>query len=263
MPVLARARDRLRAAATAALPLDLRLWLRAQQRKYRLQSVRVGSVDFGSLRRLAPISPIFGKDRDLLSIERYYIESFLARHAADIRGRTLEMGDPSYTRKFGGAAVTRADVLHYVAGNPLATFVADLTDARSIPDGIFDCIVITQTLQMIYDVRAAIRTLHRILRPGGVVLATSHGISRIARREGIDDWGEYWHFTAQSSARLFGDAFGADGVAVHTYGNVLAATANLHGLAAAELAQEELDFRDPNYEVIVAVRAAKRAAAEV
>jgi hypothetical protein len=257
VPVMTKLQDAARGVATVALPLSLRQWLRAQQRKYKLQGVPVGTVEFGSLRRLSPISPIFGKDRDLLSVERYYIERFLEEHAADIRGRALELGDPYYIMKFGGDRVTRPDVLHYVPGNPQATIVADLTSAENIPDDSFDCIIITQTLQMIYDVRAAISTLHRILKPGGVVLATSHGISRVARREGVDDWGEYWHFTSQSSRRLFGEVFAPAAVTVQTYGNVLSACANLHGLGSGEISQTEIDYNDPNYEIIIGVRAVK------
>lgn len=257
MPIIARLRDGVRDVATAFLPASSREWLRAQQRRLGLQAVPVGSVDFGSLDRLSPISPIFGKDRDLVTIERYYIEQFLAEHATDVRGRTLEMGDPAYTVKFGGDRVTRPDVLHYVEGNPQATIVADLTDAGNIPDNSFDCIIITQTLQMIFEIEAAVGTLHRILKPGGVVLATSHGMSRVARREGVDDWGEYWHFTSQSKRRLFGAAFGRDNVAVQTYGNVLSCVANLHGLGAREIKPEQIDYNDPNFELLVCVRAVK------
>jgi SAM-dependent methyltransferase len=214
-------------------------------------------VAYGDLRRLTPISPVFGLDRGLPIIDRYYIEAFLAKHAADIRGRVLEMGDPAYTSRFGGDRVTRSDVLHYVAGNPKATIVGDLTTADHIPSDSFDCIILTQTLQMILDVRAALHHLHRILKPGGVLLATSHGISRIARREGIDPWGEYWHFTAQSTGHLFGARFPADHLQIVTYGNVLSAAASLYGLAAADLTTQELNHCDPNFEVIVAVRAQK------
>ena len=45
------------------------------------------------------------------AIERHYIEAFLEQHASDIQGRVLEMGDPTYTVKFGGSRVTQADVL--------------------------------------------------------------------------------------------------------------------------------------------------------
>jgi SAM-dependent methyltransferase len=249
--------DRVRAVATMLLPHGLRQWLRAQQRRFGLLRTPVGGIAYGDLRRLTPISPVFGLDRSLPVIDRYYIEGFLAGHAADIRGRVLEIGDAAYTRRFGGDRVTRSDVLHFVAGNPEATIIADLTRADHIPSDSFDCIILTQTLQMILDVPAALYHLHRVLKPGGVVLATSHGISRIARREGIDPWGEYWRFTAQSTRELFGALFPADYVDIVTYGNVLSAAASLYGLAAADLTPEELDHCDPNFEVIVAVRAQK------
>lgn len=257
MPVSAKTAKVVRKLAALLLPLTVRAKIRAFQRKYRLQSVPAGSVDFGTLRRLAPISPIFGIDRDLISVERYYIEKFLATHAADIKGRVLEIGDPGYTIKFGGTRVRHSDVLSYVEGNPKATVVADLTQADNIPDNRYDCIIVTQTLQMIFDVQAAIKNLYRILKPGGVVLVTSHGISSIARREGVDSWGEYWHFTSQSKRRLFEPHFSAENIMVSTYGNVLSAISSLHGLSYSELEREELDFCDPNYELLVTVRAQK------
>lgn len=247
----------IRDAATFLLPVSIRSKIRAFQRKYKLQSVPVGSVNFGSLRRLTPISPIFGIDRDLISVERYYMETFLESHSSDIKGRVLEMGDPGYTTKFGGDKVSQSDVLNYVEGNPQATIVADLTNASNIPNNSFDCIIITQTLQMIYDIQAAVETLYRITKPGGVVLVTSHGITRVARREGIDSWGEYWHFTSQSKKHLFEQLFSAENVSVQTYGNVLSTISSLHGLSATELEKDELDHCDPNYELIVTVRAQK------
>src|SRR5262249_56282201 len=96
------------------------------------------------------------------------------------------MGDNRYTHKFGGDHVTRSDVLHVVEGNPNATIVADLTRADHIPADLFDCIICSQTLQMIYDVRAALRHLYRILKPGGAFLATSHRISPIAPPQRVD-----------------------------------------------------------------------------
>jgi hypothetical protein len=41
------------------------------------------------------------------------------------------------------------------------------------------------------------------------------------------------------------------------YGNVLAATAFLQGIAWNELRPEELDYRDPMYQVSIAARAVK------
>lgn len=257
MPLRAKMASVIRNIATVVLPPGVRATIRGVQRKYKLQSVPVGQVDFGGLRRLSPISPIFGIDRDLINVERYYIESFLESHSSDIKGRVLEMGEPLYTLKFGADKVEQSDVLNYVEGNPQATIVADLTQADNISDDSFDCIIITQTLQMIYDVEAAIATLYRILKPGGVVLVTSHGITRVARREGVDSWGEYWHFTSQSKRHLFEPIFAKPNVEVKTYGNVLSTIASLHGLSATELDPEELEYCDPNYELIVTVRAQK------
>jgi SAM-dependent methyltransferase len=248
--------DLLRKIANAFIPSFIRRWLRATQRYFRLQWRRVGTVRRTGLWRVTPISRIFGLNRGL-PIDRYYIEQFLSNNSTDIRGRALEVGDDFYTRKFGGNSVTKSDVLHVADGSSAATVVADLTCADHIPSDTFDCIILTQTLQMIYDVSAALNHLYRILKPGGVLLVTSHGISKIGRREGIDHWGEYWRFTAQSSSRLFKEVFPGANISVKTYGNVLAAIAFLHGLAVEEMQKEELDYFDPDYEVLITVRAVK------
>ena len=215
----------------------------------------VGWVRFGSLRRVHPIDSNFGFGWGQV-IDRYYIESFLDQYASDVHGHVLEVAGNSYTQRFGGERVSRSDVLYYVTGNPKATIIADLTDAHDIPSNIFDCIILTQTLQFIYDLRAATKTLHRILKPGGTLLVTCHGISQISRYD-MEHWGEYWRFTSLSARRLFTELFPEDRVAVQAYGNVLAATAFLHGLTVQDLRREDLDYQDPNYEVILGIRALK------
>jgi SAM-dependent methyltransferase len=210
-------------------------------------------VRFGSLRRLTPISRTFGFDRGL-PIDRYYIERFLSAHAADIGGHVLEIGDDTYTRQFGGDRVKKSDVLHVSEGNPKATIVGDLTCATHIPSDRFDCVIFTQTLHLIYDARGALQTLHRILKPGGVLLATFPGISQISDERWRESW--HWAFTQLSARRLFEEIF-PQNVCVEVCGNVLAAIAFLHGLAAEELRQDELDYRDAHYQVSILVRAVK------
>ena len=201
-------------------------------------------VRFGDLRRTQPISREYGYDRGQ-PVDRYYIERFLSRHANEIHGRVIEIGDAAYTRQFGGTHVTKSDVLHVDESNPTATIVGDLADGDHIPASTFDCFVLTQTLQLIYDVRAALATVYRILKPGGVVLATVPGISQISN----DEWGKtwYWAFTSLSARCLFEEVFPKGSVQVESHGNVLAATAFLQGLATHELRQEELDFADREY----------------
>jgi SAM-dependent methyltransferase len=195
-------------------------------------------------------------------VDRHYITGFLDRHRADVKGRVLEIAEDVYSRWFGDDRVTQFDILEYTKGeHPRATFVGDLTDAPDIPSNTFDCVIITQTLQLIYDLRAAIATLHRILKPGGVVLVTVPGITPVARHDS-ESWGNYWcwSFTALSMRRLFEERFASDDVHVETYGNVLAATAFLYGLGRGELTTAELDYRDPDYEMLIAVRARKQIA---
>ena len=115
----------------------------------------------------------------------------------------------------------------------------------------------TQTLQFVWDVRAALATLHRILAPGGVLLATVPGITKISPPED-EIWGEWWHFTSRSAKRLAEEAFGEGQVEVEAFGNVLTAAGFLYGLAASDLKQDELDARDRLYEVVVGIRAVKR-----
>jgi len=219
----------------------------------------VGRVRFGSLRRLTPIGEVFGLKRGQsldLCIDRYYIENFLARYASDVHGRVLEIAENTYTRRFGGARVLQSDVLHAAPGNPDATIIADLTHADHIPADAFDCIILTQTLQYIYNVRAALRTVYRILQPGGVLLATCPGLSQTSRHD-ANSWGEYWRFTTCSMRQLLTEVFPAERVVVQAHGNVLVAMAFLHGLLVTELRQEELDYHDPDYEVLITVRAIK------
>lgn len=213
-----------------------------------------GKVRFGDLRRLRPISYEFGYDRGV-PIDRYYVESFLARHADDIRGHVLEVGDDSYMCRFGGDRVLHKDILHVAEGNPAATIVADLARADHIPSSRFDCIILTQTLHLVFDVNAALQTLLRILKPGGVLLATFPGISQISIDEWSDSW--YWAFTLHSAHRMFERVFPAGNVEIQSHGNVLTATAFLQGLAVDELDQKELDYSDPHYQTLLTVRAVK------
>ena len=238
----------------AFVPAGARRRLRPLRRAY-VDWQRRRPPDLGDLRRVTPIDPNWGFERGT-PIDRVYVESFVGSHAADIRGRVLEIAAPDYTTRFG-SGVERVDILMATEGNPQATIVGDLTNAPQIPDDSFDCAIVTQTLQFVYDVRAALATLHRIVAPGGAVLATVPGLTKISPPEDAE-WGEWWHYTSRSARRLAEEAFGEGAVEVRSYGNVLSAAGFLYGLAASDLRPEELDAHDRLYEVIVGIRAVKR-----
>jgi SAM-dependent methyltransferase len=214
------------------------------------------AVRFGLLRRVTPISRSFGMDRGG-PIDRYYIDAFLERHRADIRGRVLEAGGfTNYTRRFGADRVMCGDILYPKPGFSDGTLVGDLATGEGIPSDAFDCLIMTQVFLCIYDLAAAVATCRRALKPGGVLLATVPGISQICSYD-QQNWGDYWRFTDASAARLFGDAFGATNITVETRGNVLVACAFLHGLSAQDLTAAELDHHDPEYQLSIAVRAVR------
>lgn len=205
----------------------------------------------GSLRRSRPVSNNWGFDRGR-PVDRYYIESFLESHRMDIRGRVLEIMNNEYTQQYG-SSVECADVLDIDPSNKKATIIADLSAAHLISNDSFDCFILNQTLQLIYDVKSAIEHSHRILRPGGVLLVTVPALSRLAG-QGFTD---YWRFTPAACTRLFADVFGEEQVTVSAFGNVLSAIAFLEGMACEELSKWELDVIDERYPVLLAVRAVK------
>jgi len=226
---------------------------RLVRRLRRIHQPPLGSVDFGDLARVKPVSRAFGYDRGT-PVDRFYIEDFLSDSSGDIKGRVLEVGEPIYSARFG-SGITTQDVLH-VHEHPAATIVADLSRPGALPEQAFDCIVITQTLQFIYDIHAATTQLYRALRPGGVVLATVPGISSRGGGEWADSW--CWSLTELSARGLFGECFSTDAIETRVYGNVYAATCFLQGLALEEVDRERLEEVDATYPVVVAVRAQRR-----
>jgi SAM-dependent methyltransferase len=243
-------RTKIRSAYRRILPVPARQWL---VRNFRYPYA--GKVDFGDLKRTTPISRVWGLDRGT-PVDRFYIERFLSSYSSRICGHALEIGENRYTMQFGGQKVQKSDILHVAEGFPGATIIADLTRAEHIPTDSFDCIICTQTLHLIFDIDLAIGTLHRILKPGGVLLATVPGISQISRYD-MDRWGDYWRFTSASAQRLFEKQFSSQNLSIQVFGNVLAATAFLQGIAVQDLQEEDLNVADADYQVLIGLCAIK------
>jgi SAM-dependent methyltransferase len=216
---------------------------------------RVGEVDLGDLRRTTPIGDYWGYDRGG-PVDRYYIERFLDAHRADVRGRVLEVGDRAYTTAYGEDRVTSSDVLHVDPDAPAVTFVGDLADGSFLPSGAFDTIVLTQTLHLIFDPVAAMRTVNRILRPGGTLLLTVPGITQVDPGEWSTTW--YYSFTQHTLRRLCQVALDVEEVELRSHGNPLAAVAFLHGLGHSELRREELDAPSTTHHVVHTLRARRQ-----
>jgi SAM-dependent methyltransferase len=226
-----------------------------------MRRARTALSEFGQDRAdlLLPASRDWGFDRGT-PIDRLFIEDFLRQRSVDVEGRVLEFGGAEYTRLFrrggGAGGVTHVDVIDLDPSNGEATIIGDLVDPDVLQAGSFDCVICTEVLMLIYDVKTAIANLHRALRPGGVLLVTVAGISQICRPE-RDAHGDFWRFTSLSLRRVLEEVFPSDQIEIQGYGNVRAATAFLYGLAAEELSEAELRYRDKDFEVTIAARAKK------
>lgn len=215
---------------------------------------KVNQINFGDFNRTTPFSMQFGYDRGG-PVDRFYIEDFLEKNKADVKGDILEIGDNEYTIRFGESRITKSHILHVDDKNPEATYVGDLSDAPHIPDNKFDCIILTQTLHLIYHYDKAIETCYRILKPGGVLLMTVPGISNID----FTDWKHLWlwSFTDSSVKKILAEVFPAENYKTSVYGNVFVATAFLYGVGLPEIDKEMLNDCDPHYQVIITARAVK------
>ncbi len=188
-----------------------------------------------------------------MPIDRWYIERFLGAHRRDITGQVLEVKDSMYTDRFG-QGVTERCVLDVDRDNSAATHIADLAEGDALPSGTFDCFLLNQTLQLIFDVRAALAHAHRILRPDGVLLLTVPVTSKICAPPLTD----LWRFTPAAVTRLLEEGFGPGQVNVKGHGNVLAQVAFLEGIAAEDLTEEQLAEDDEMFPLIVSARAVRR-----
>jgi SAM-dependent methyltransferase len=215
-----------------------------------------GTVRWGSLRRTTPLSRSWGYDRGT-PIDRLYIEEFLTKHAGDVRGSCLEVLNAEYSHRFGGSDITSSDVLDINSANPLATIFADLNEPDSLPAERFDCIVFTQTLHLVPDMRTAVANVWRALAPGGVLLLTVPAIGRHEARKGFHH--DRWRVTKTGLEWLL-EGIANGPVDVTTYGNVLACVAFLYGMAAEELRRDEVQVFDREFPLIVAARVCKERA---
>ncbi|MBI4232786.1 methyltransferase domain-containing protein [Candidatus Peregrinibacteria bacterium] len=200
------------------------------------------------------MSDVYGFDRGT-PLDRYYIENFLSENAKLLKGVVLEVLNDNYTKKYGGDNVSRSDVLDIDPKNKQANIRADLRNTQNLPPNVYDCIILTQVLQFIDDVDAAIASAYRMLKPGGTLLCTLPSVSRIdcvAKEEG-----DYWRFTKASATYLFAKHFKGENLVISAFGNVFVDVCFLEGIALEEITKKELDYVDSNFPLLICVKAIK------
>jgi len=212
-------------------------------------------VNWKNLRILSPISNVFGVDRGK-PIDRYFIENFLDDRKDLIKGVVLEIGDNKYTKMFG-FKVTKSEVLTYnIDDSRKNVIIGDLTKYDNLQNDKYDCIILTQTLNFIYDYKKAILGVYHLLKEGGSVLVTSSGISQISEYDN-ERWGDFWRFTENGLMKSFEEVFPKENIIIKSYGNVLSSISYLHGISSEELTEKELGYNDPNYPLLITLIAKK------
>lgn len=212
-------------------------------------------VNWYNLRSIIPISSTFGLDRGT-PIDRVYIEHFLELKKKFIKGDVLEIGENTYTKKFGTIDCNSL-VFHFDKTNKEADIIGDLTNYKDLPKNKADCFILTQTLNFIYDYKSAIIGIDRMLKKNGVALITVAGLVNISKYD-YERWGDFYRFTDLTIKKSLGDIFGEENVEVETYGNLLTVTSLLHGISSEELSKDELFYNDRNYQLIITAKVLKK-----
>ena len=215
---------------------------------------KIGEVNFGDLRRLNPLSREFGQDRGT-PIRRYYIDQFLTDNKEFIAGKVLEVGDNTYTLKYGQPGVN-GDVLSLSDGGQRDVMVGNLVTGEGVPRGQYDAIILTQVLHVLTDIGVALEHIYAALAEGGVILATLPVITQISRYD-MDRWGDYWRVTDKAVQLILDRYIPGCTAKIRAYGNHLTAIASLSGLAAEELTTQELDYFDSDYQILIGIHVKK------
>jgi hypothetical protein len=206
---------------------------------------------WGNLRRTRPFSTRFGFERGT-PVDRFYHARFFERHRGDISGDVLEIQAPGYAARYGHALAATHSV--DIDSRHQPTYLCDLARADGvIPSARYQCFLLPATLSHLEDLEGCLRQALRVVRPGGVVLASTSTFVPL-----VDDVPDFWRLSADGWRRVAARAWPGADVEVESHGNCLAAVAAMLGLAFEELDREELEVADPRYPVVVTLRARRR-----
>jgi SAM-dependent methyltransferase len=125
------------------------------------------------------------------AVRRPLVDWLQAQNVEGAQVLDVGCGDRPYAELFPGA------VGFDVPGNPRADLHGSI-DAIPVEDASFDVVLCLQVLEHVPDPAAAVRELRRVVRRGGRVLLSTHGIYPF--HPNPDD---LWRWTHQGLERLF------------------------------------------------------------
>ena len=201
---------------------------------------------WGNMRRTTPFSSTYGFERGT-PVDRHYLHAFLHAHRDLITGDVLEVQSTTYTTMFG-ANLRRTDTFDII---PLfsPTYLCDLAHADAVlPSAAYDCLLLPNTVQHLRELDLCLRNAFRVVRPGGVILATAAGLMPLTH-----DMPDYWRLPPAGWREKLPALWPASDIVVTGHGNCLVATAAQMGLAAEELSPAELDTDDSRFPVLTTI----------
>jgi SAM-dependent methyltransferase len=129
------------------------------------------------------------------SVRKPLLDWLRSQQVAGLRVLDVGCGDDPYGPLLAGAEVTGFDI----PGNPHADLHGSI-EAIPVEDASFDVVLCIQVLEHVPDPAAAVRELRRVVRPGGRVLASTHGV--YPYHPNPED---LWRWTHRGLERLFSE----------------------------------------------------------
>jgi SAM-dependent methyltransferase len=176
-------------------------------------------------------------------VVRNALARWLAAQAAELGEGTpvrildVGCGVKPYYPFFAGVASEYVGV--DVVENPAAELLGPV-EALPVDDASYDVVLCTQVLEHCDDPAQAVRELRRVTRPGGRVLASTHGV-QVYHPSPVD----YWRWTHEGLRRLFEQNADWAGLTVEPAAGSAAALAMLLGTYVEIALRRTLFARPP------------------
>lgn len=146
---------------------------------------------------------------DVRSLPRWHRLAYIGRALPlGIADLARDLPPPERVLDYGCAEMPYRDLFpanaDYVAadlpGNPRATVQIAADGTVPVPDGSCDVVVSTQVLEHVEDPHVYLSECFRVLRPGGRLLLTTHGMM-VWHPDPVD----FWRWTCEGLRRAVGD----------------------------------------------------------
>jgi len=177
------------------------------------------------------------------SFERNWIEKFLIENALPLvrpRSTCLEWGTFYMEKIFKNACTVKDSLEHSDTPKPPqnssigTVFHDEIYKASTIPDNSYDVIISTQVYEHLVDPMLATRTMVRLLKPGGILIATGPHLCPFHRAP--DDFFRYTHHGIASIM----SRSGLTPVVERQFGNVMMLVNVFEGVPVAEVSDEDI-----------------------